>query len=161
MQVSSETVLPAPIERAWEVLMRWEDQAIWMKDADSVTVVSPHREGVGVVLAVKTRVLNVPLFTEKLCWTCVAARKLALPAWSALSVQVPTPMKRTTPDEMEQTAALAEAMLNVTARPEVAVAAGVYVGPPATLRPGGVEVMLITFAPLPTANDCCACGAAL
>ena len=66
MQVSSETVLPAPIERAWEVLMRWEDQAIWMKDADSVTVVSPHREGVGVVLAVKTRVLNVPLFTERL-----------------------------------------------------------------------------------------------
>lgn len=66
MQVSSETVLPAPIERAWAVLMRWEDQAIWMKDADSVTVVSPHREGVGVVLAVKTRVLNVPLFTERL-----------------------------------------------------------------------------------------------
>ena len=66
MQVSSETVLPAPIERAWEVLMRWEDQAIWMKDADSVRVVSPHREGAGVVLAVKTRVLNVPLFTEKL-----------------------------------------------------------------------------------------------
>ena len=66
MQVSSETVLPAPIERAWEILMRWEDQAIWMKDADSVRVVSPHREGVGVVLAVKTRVLNVPLFTEKL-----------------------------------------------------------------------------------------------
>ena len=66
MRVSSETVLPASIERSWEVLMRWEDQAIWMKDADSVRVVSPHREGVGVVLAVKTRVLNVPLFTEKL-----------------------------------------------------------------------------------------------
>lgn len=66
MQVESEVVLDAPIERAWQILMRWEDQARWMKDADSVTVTSPHREGVGVRLAVKTRVLNVPLFTEQL-----------------------------------------------------------------------------------------------
>ncbi|MFM8998681.1 MAG: SRPBCC family protein [Actinomycetota bacterium] len=66
MQVESEVVLDAPIGRAWEILMRWEDQARWMKDADSVTVTSPHREGIGVRLAVKTRVLNVPLFTEQL-----------------------------------------------------------------------------------------------
>lgn len=66
MRVEAEAVLAVPIERAWEVLMRWEDQAEWMKDADSVRVVSPQREGVGTTLAVKTRVLNVPLFTEKL-----------------------------------------------------------------------------------------------
>lgn len=66
MRVEAATVLEVPIERAWEVLMRWEDQAKWMKDADSVRVLTPHREGLGVVLAVKTRVLNVPLFTEKL-----------------------------------------------------------------------------------------------
>lgn len=55
-----------PIERAWEVLLRWEDQARWMRDADSVRVLSERREGVGVILAVKTRVLNIPLFTERL-----------------------------------------------------------------------------------------------
>lgn len=66
MQVESQTILDAPIERAWEILARWEDQAKWMKDADSVTVTSPNREGVGVRLAVKTRVLNIPLFTEQL-----------------------------------------------------------------------------------------------
>lgn len=66
MRVESEILLEVPIEEAWAVLMRWEDQAIWMKDADSVRVISPMREGVGTTLAVKTRVLNVPLFTEKL-----------------------------------------------------------------------------------------------
>lgn len=66
MRVEAATVLAVPVEQAWEVLMRWEDQAKWMKDADSVRVITPHREGLGVVLAVKTRVLNVPLFTEKL-----------------------------------------------------------------------------------------------
>lgn len=66
MRVESEILLEVPIEEAWAALMRWEDQAIWMKDADSVKVVSPMREGVGTTLAVKTRVLNVPLFTEKL-----------------------------------------------------------------------------------------------
>ena len=37
-----------------------------MKDAESVRVLSAHRQGVGVLLAVKTRVLGVPLFTERL-----------------------------------------------------------------------------------------------
>jgi len=55
-----------PVERAWAFLLDWERQAEWMRDADRVEVVSPHREGVGVVVAVKTRVLNVPLFTERL-----------------------------------------------------------------------------------------------
>ena len=48
------------------MLLRWEDQARWLKDADSVRVLTPEREGVGVEVAVKTRVLNVPLFTERL-----------------------------------------------------------------------------------------------
>jgi len=46
------------------VLMDWERQADWMLDADSVTVVSPHREGVGVRLAVRTRLFGIPAFTE-------------------------------------------------------------------------------------------------
>ena len=64
--VSESVVLPVPVERAWAFLLDWERQAEWMRDADRVEVVSPHREGVGVVIAVKTRVLNVPAFTERL-----------------------------------------------------------------------------------------------
>jgi hypothetical protein len=37
-----------------------------MKDADSVRVLGGRREGPGVRLAVRTRVLDVPLFTEVL-----------------------------------------------------------------------------------------------
>jgi len=66
MNVSSAVTLSVPQERAWELLMRWEDQARWMRDADSVRVLTTQREGVGTRIAVKTRVLNVPLFTEQL-----------------------------------------------------------------------------------------------
>jgi carbon monoxide dehydrogenase subunit G len=62
--VEREIVLPVPLEEAWTVLMDWERQADWMLDADSVTVVSEQREGVGVRLAVRTRILGIPAFTE-------------------------------------------------------------------------------------------------
>jgi len=44
--------------------MDWERQADWMLDADSVTVVSDRREGIGVRLAVRTRLFGVPAFVE-------------------------------------------------------------------------------------------------
>ena len=66
MRFEVSAILPVSIEQAWEALLRWEDQARWLKDADSVRVLSAAREGVGVLIAVKTRVLNVPLFTERL-----------------------------------------------------------------------------------------------
>ncbi len=44
--------------------MDWERQADWMLDADVVRVVSAHREGIGVRLAVKTRIAGLPAFTE-------------------------------------------------------------------------------------------------
>lgn len=66
MRVSAETVLPVPIERAWEVLTTWEDQPRWMRDADAVRVLGSRRGGVGTTIAVRTRVLGVPLFTERL-----------------------------------------------------------------------------------------------
>ena len=66
MRLAVEAVLPAPPERVWTVLLDWERQADWMKDADSVRVISAHREGVGVRVAVRTRLFNVPLFTEVL-----------------------------------------------------------------------------------------------
>ena len=66
MNVSSEIALAAPIERVWELLVRWEDQARWMRDACSVRLLTEQHEGVGTRIGVKTRVLNVPLFTERL-----------------------------------------------------------------------------------------------
>ncbi|MGH2659452.1 MAG: SRPBCC family protein [Actinomycetota bacterium] len=66
MRISADTVLPVSPEEVWGKLLAWEDQAAWMRDADSVRVLTSHREGVGVVVAVKTRVLNVPVFTERL-----------------------------------------------------------------------------------------------
>ena len=64
MLVERVIVLPVPIEEAWTALMDWERQADWMLDADSVTVVSDEREGVGVRLAVRTRLFGVAAFTE-------------------------------------------------------------------------------------------------
>ncbi len=66
MRVSVEIGLPLPPGSAWDVLLDWERQAEWMKDADSVRVLTPNREGTGVRVAVKTRVLGVPAFTEVL-----------------------------------------------------------------------------------------------
>lgn len=66
MRVGSSVVLPAEPTAAWEVLLRWEDQARWMKDADSVEVLTTRRQGVGTRIAVRTRVWKVPLFTEQL-----------------------------------------------------------------------------------------------
>ena len=50
---------------------------------------------------------------------------MPLPAWLASMVQVPAPVKATTPPEMVQTADVEESTVRVTARPEVAVAVGV------------------------------------
>ncbi len=66
MRLSVDAVLPAPVDRAWAVLLDWERQAEWMKDADSVRVISERRTGVGVRVAVRTRLFNVPMFTEVL-----------------------------------------------------------------------------------------------
>jgi uncharacterized protein YndB with AHSA1/START domain len=66
MRLAVEVGLPVSPQEAWDVLVAWETQARWMKDADSVRVESATRGGIGTTVAVKTRVLNVPLFTERL-----------------------------------------------------------------------------------------------
>jgi hypothetical protein len=66
MRIQEKAHLGVPADEAWQALIRWEDQSRWMKDADSVRVESSNREGVGVLLAVKTRVLGIPLFVERL-----------------------------------------------------------------------------------------------
>jgi carbon monoxide dehydrogenase subunit G len=64
MRVEREISLPVPPAEAWSVLMDWERQADWMLDADRVEVISAAREGVGVRLVVRTRVLGVVAFDE-------------------------------------------------------------------------------------------------
>ena len=64
MHVEREIVLPATPDQSWAVLTDWERQADWMLDADRVDVVSAERVGVGVRIAVKTRILGLPAFTE-------------------------------------------------------------------------------------------------
>jgi uncharacterized protein YndB with AHSA1/START domain len=66
MRVSRSVVLPVPVTEAWRALSDWEAQARWMRDADTVEVLTPQREGVGVRIAVRTRVLGIPAFTEVL-----------------------------------------------------------------------------------------------
>jgi len=64
VRVRVETSLPCPPAEAWAILLAWERQADWMLDADRVEVVGAQREGVGVRLAVRTRILGIPAFTE-------------------------------------------------------------------------------------------------
>ena len=66
MRVEADWHLPVSPDEAWRALLRWEDQTRWIRDTVSVRVLSPHREGVGVRIAVKSRVYDVPLFTEVL-----------------------------------------------------------------------------------------------
>ena len=66
VRISAVGILPVDPARAWARLVDWDRQAEWIVDADDVRVVGRQREGVGVRVAVRTRVLNVPLFTEVL-----------------------------------------------------------------------------------------------
>lgn len=55
-RIEATTHIEAEPARVWEVLVDWESQPLWMKDARSVTVLSPHREGPGVVLRCQTNI---------------------------------------------------------------------------------------------------------
>ena len=64
MTVERSIDLPCPIAEAWDVLTRWERQVDWMLDADEIVVRTEQREGVGVRLDVRTRLFQIPAFTE-------------------------------------------------------------------------------------------------
>lgn len=53
-RIEATTHIEAEPARVWEVLVDWERQPRWMRDARSVTVQSPHREGVDVVVRCRT-----------------------------------------------------------------------------------------------------------
>jgi hypothetical protein len=58
--------LALPPGEMWRRLLAWEDQITWIEDAVSVRVLTSHRGGVGVIVAVRTRVLGVPLLIDRL-----------------------------------------------------------------------------------------------
>ena len=64
MRVERSIDLPCRAEEAWAVLTDWERQADWMLDADAIEVRREPREGVGVRLDVRTRLFQMPAFTE-------------------------------------------------------------------------------------------------
>lgn len=59
MRIEVSITVAASPEVVWEVLTEWERQAEWMRDARSVEVLTPTREGEGVTLRVPTRILGV------------------------------------------------------------------------------------------------------
>ena len=66
LNVSTEIGVPAPPDDVWRLLVDWRSQSTWMRDADEVAVESHRSAGVGTIVAVRTRVLGVPLFTDRL-----------------------------------------------------------------------------------------------
>jgi polyketide cyclase/dehydrase/lipid transport protein len=66
MRVEIEVGMPVAPAEVWSTLLAWERQPSWMPDANRVDVVSQQRSGVGTTIAVRTRVLRVPLFTDRL-----------------------------------------------------------------------------------------------
>lgn len=64
MRIERSIDLPCGAEEAWRVLTDWERQADWMRDADAIVVTSGERAGVGVTLDVRTRLFQIPAFTE-------------------------------------------------------------------------------------------------
>jgi uncharacterized protein YndB with AHSA1/START domain len=66
VKVAAAVSVPVPPSALWERLLDWEDQPRWMVDAARVSVLTPHREGLGVRVAVRTRILGIPLLTDTL-----------------------------------------------------------------------------------------------
>ena len=71
-------------------------------------------------------------------------------------MQVPAPTSETVDPETVQTPPLPAPAAKLTGRRELATAAAVYAGPPATAFAGGVELKTIACGARPIANDCCA-----
>ena len=66
MKVHATVLLPVGVEVAWARLLDWERQPEWMGDAATVRVITPQREGPGVRIAVRTKILGFPLLTDTL-----------------------------------------------------------------------------------------------
>ncbi len=65
MRLELGASLAASPERVWEVLADWERYPEWMPDVSWVRLLGPDR-GEGMRLAVRTKVLGIPLVTDEL-----------------------------------------------------------------------------------------------
>ncbi len=65
MRIREEALIPVPAGTLWAVLTEWERQASWMPDVARVEVVGQER-GLGTELAVRTKVLGLPLVADRL-----------------------------------------------------------------------------------------------
>src|SRR5262245_36661487 len=66
MRVQASRVVSAQPNDVWKHVRRWYGQAVWIRDAVWVRVLTDDREGEGVKIRVLNRVLGIPLFTEQL-----------------------------------------------------------------------------------------------
>ena len=66
MRVTETVLLPASADDAWRRLIDWETQPTWIVDAESVRIMTTQREGLGVYIEVRTRLLGLPAFTDEL-----------------------------------------------------------------------------------------------
>jgi hypothetical protein len=68
-RIEASTVIEAPVERVWRVLIDWEAQPRWMVDARSVTVLTSHREGLDVMLRCRTAIAGGLTITDDMVTT--------------------------------------------------------------------------------------------
>lgn len=68
-RIEAATHIEAPVARVWEVLLDWERQPRWMRDARSVEVTSPHRTGPDVVLRCRTDIAAGIVVTDVMVTT--------------------------------------------------------------------------------------------
>jgi Polyketide cyclase / dehydrase and lipid transport len=61
--------MAASVHDTWWLALQWERQPEWMVDAATVRVLSARGSGVGVRIAVRTRILGVPALTDTLVVT--------------------------------------------------------------------------------------------
>jgi uncharacterized protein YndB with AHSA1/START domain len=69
VRIERRAVFRADPERAWRVLADWEGYPSWMPDVAWVRRLDDGPEGEGMRLAVRTKVLGVPLVTDELVVT--------------------------------------------------------------------------------------------
>lgn len=68
-RIEAATHIEAPPARVWEVLLDWEGQPRWMRDARSVEVSSDHRTGPDVVLRCRTDIAAGIVVTDLMVTT--------------------------------------------------------------------------------------------
>lgn len=68
-RIEATTHIEADPQRVWDVLVDWESQPAWMRDARSVAVLSPHREGVDVVVRCRTSIAGGIVVTDDMVTT--------------------------------------------------------------------------------------------